>query len=564
MSLGPGPPFLHRSPDTPSLPLRVCFVSHSGTDGGAQRSLLELIDALAARGVQSRVVVPEGGYLADRLRARAVPYVVYRYWPWTRESPLPWWDRLLKKPLVHLIRAARLSRLIRQWQCHVVVTNTLTVCEGALAARILGVPHITYVREYGDLDHGFHFELGPRWSVRLLGMLSTRVAFNSAALAKHYRRQVPRTQTRVIYNAVSVPAESPAASSPAKSVDPGARFSCVLVGYLTAGKGHEDAIRAVADLAGRGMRVDLKLVGGTGPADYVARLRRLIDSLGVAPLIEMVGHVPEPQQFFLQADVALMCSRMEAFGRVTVEAMKHGIAVIGARSGGTSEVIRDGFNGFLYTPGDARDLANKIEQLARDREGARRMGDRARWFATGMFSRERYGGEFLGLLHEAMEAGAPRVRRLRGWVPALTTRWAAPGGIRARLRSFTGRRHAQVLVVDDDPLITQWLADSLTAEGHDVDVAGDAWTALTWLEQGSYDLIVSDLRMPELDGVAFYRMLEREHPQAARRMLFLTGNTDVAEYRDFVAEKRDCTLVKPVDLTELNQAAQRILAIHGD
>jgi CheY-like chemotaxis protein len=110
----------------------------------------------------------------------------------------------------------------------------------------------------------------------------------------------------------------------------------------------------------------------------------------------------------------------------------------------------------------------------------------------------------------------------------------------------------------------QWLADSLSAEGHDVDVAGDARAALSRLEETSYDLIVSDLRMPEMDGVAFYRLLERERPQAARRMLFLTGNTEAAEYRAFVAEKRDRTVTKPVDLTELNRAARRILAIHGD
>ena len=193
------------------------------------------------------------------------------------------------------------------------------MCEGALAARILGVPHITYVREYGDLDHGLNFELGPQRSVRLLGMLSARVAFNSAALAKHYRRQMPRTPTRVIYNAVAVPTEWPATSSPAKSLDPDARFSCVLVGYLTAGKGHEDAIRAIADLADRGRLVHLKLVGGTGPAEYVARLRRLIELLGVATLVEMVGHVPEPREFFLEADVALMCSRMRPSGGLTVE-----------------------------------------------------------------------------------------------------------------------------------------------------------------------------------------------------------------------------------------------------
>jgi CheY-like chemotaxis protein len=255
---------------------------------------------------------------------------------------------------------------------------------------------------------------------------------------------------------------------------------------------------------------------------------------------------------------------MEAFGRVTVEAMKLGRAVVGARSGGTPEIIRDGFNGFLYAPGNARDLADKIEQIARDPDGARRMGERARRFATDMFSLERYGGEFMDLLREVHEESARRVPGFWSRLPALPSPGAVDRAIHTSLRGRTRRRQAQVLVVDDDPLITQWLVDSLTAEGHDVDVAGDGRTAMTQLEQGSYDLIVSDLRMPEVDGVALYRRLERERPQAARRMLFLTGNTDVAEYRDFLAEKRDRTLAKPVDLIELNRLAGRILAIPTD
>lgn len=526
-----------------SPPLRVCFVSHSGFDGGAQRSLVDLIDALASHGVESRVVVPEEGYLTHALQSRAIPYVVYRYWPWTRETPLPRWDRFLKKPLVHLLRAVKLNRLIRRWRCHVIVSNTLTVCEGALAARMLRLPHFAYVREFGDLDHGFHFEWGPRLSMRLLNLLSARVIFNSMAVARHYREQVSPAKSRVIYNAVSIPAPPPAPDEGPEPRAHGAIFSSVLVGYLIPGKGHEDAIRAIAHLMGRGLRVSLKIVGWNPGGDYARSLQELIESLGVSELVEMMGKISDPQRLFRQADVALMCSRNEAFGRVTVEAMKLGTPVIGTRSGGTPEVIRDRFNGFLYTPGDARDLAAKIEQLARDPDSARRMGDRARRFATEMFSLDRYGNDFLNLLREVVvvRAGRPDARpSVSGWL--------------------SRRRQTQILVVDDDPLITQWLADSLAAEGHEVAVAGNGRTALAQLERGSYDLILSDLRMPELDGIALYLLLERERPQTARRMLFLTGNADVAEYRDFLAEKRDRTVTKPVDLIELNRITRRMLA----
>jgi glycosyltransferase involved in cell wall biosynthesis len=403
--------------------------------------MVDLIDALAARRVESRVVLPEGGYVASALQARMVPYVVSRYWPWAQETPLPRWDRFLKKPLVHVLRAVKLSRLIGRWRCHVIVTNTLTVCEGALAARILRLPHITYAREFGDLDHDLHFEWNPPLSMRLLNLLSARVVFNSAALANHYRRQVLPAQTRVIYNAVSIPAASLAQSDPSEY---GATFSCVLVGSLTPGKGHEDAIRAIANLSRRGTRVNLKLIGG-GSSAYLERLRRLIDVLGVSGLVEMVGHVPDPQLFFHQADVALMCSRMEAFGRVTVEAMKLGTPVIGARSGGTSEIIHDRFNGFLYTPGDVRELADKIEELTRDRDGARQMGERARSFATEMFSLERYGSEFLDLLNEVTEARAGGASGLRVRVPALPAMEKAFRVIRTSLGSWVTRRRPRSL-----------------------------------------------------------------------------------------------------------------------
>ena len=59
-----------------------------------------------------------------------------------------------------------------------------------------------------------------------------------------------------------------------------------------------------------------------------------------------------------------MCSRSEAFGRVTVEYLRRGRPVIGTRSGGTPELVEDGVTGFLYEPGDCTALAHRIELLA--------------------------------------------------------------------------------------------------------------------------------------------------------------------------------------------------------
>jgi glycosyltransferase involved in cell wall biosynthesis len=96
-----------------------------------------------------------------------------------------------------------------------------------------------------------------------------------------------------------------------------------------------------------------------------------------------------------------MCSRGEPFGRVTVEAMKQGVPVVGAASGGTTEIIQDGVTGLLYRLGDAEDLAAKVEILHRDRELLGRMGEEARRWADSTFSLKKYTADLLRVFEEA-------------------------------------------------------------------------------------------------------------------------------------------------------------------
>jgi len=66
---------------------------------------------------------------------------------------------------------------------------------------------------------------------------------------------------------------------------------------------------------------------------------------------------------------------------------------------------------------------------------------------------------------------------------------------------------AHILVVDDDPLISELVVDMLAMEGHEVDTASNGVEALGKLQNQRYDLIVTDLHMPKLDGSGFYREL---------------------------------------------------------
>lgn len=86
--------------------------------------------------------------------------------------------------------------------------------------------------------------------------------------------------------------------------------------------------------------------------------------------------------------------------------MKVGKPVIGARSGGTMELIRDGFNGFLYTPGNYKELAEKIQYLYENDDHAQRMGENGYQWASKQFTRDRYGEEVLAILREVVSGRA--------------------------------------------------------------------------------------------------------------------------------------------------------------
>lgn len=118
----------------------------------------------------------------------------------------------------------------------------------------------------------------------------------------------------------------------------------------------------------------------------------------------------------------------------------------------------------------------------------------------------------------------------------------------------------QVLVVDDEAAVAQLVADVLAADGYDVDIAPHGAAALERIAEKDYDLILSDLRMPVLDGRGLYREIERRWPHLLRRFAFITGTSEHPDYRGFMAEVRVPVLTKPFDVIELQRVARRILS----
>jgi two-component system NtrC family sensor kinase len=103
----------------------------------------------------------------------------------------------------------------------------------------------------------------------------------------------------------------------------------------------------------------------------------------------------------------------------------------------------------------------------------------------------------------------------------------------------------RILIVDDEAEIRETLAEILSGAQHNVITAGSGREALERMASERYDVIVSDIRMPDLDGRALYREIERRWPEQARRVVFVTGDTLASGLRESATEYGRPVIEKP-------------------
>lgn len=111
-----------------------------------------------------------------------------------------------------------------------------------------------------------------------------------------------------------------------------------------------------------------------------------------------------------------------------------------------------------------------------------------------------------------------------------------------------GRR--KILVVDDQPTLARAIKRMLA--DHDVSTFGSAREALATIEAGTrYDVILSDLMMPELSGMDLHEAIAKIDPDQVTKMVFMTGGAFTGRAREFVDRSATPTIEKPFDKAAL-------------
>lgn len=214
------------------------------------------------------------------------------------------------------------------------------------------------------------------------------------------QKEIAPQHSTVVYGAIDT---KPYLSETARS---NSRISLLYIGRLSHEKGAHTAIQAVAHLVNKVGIKNLHLtIVGDGEPEYESSLRTLVMNEKIASFVDLLPAQPKQAlpSFYQSADIFLFTSIWaEPFGRVIVEAMASGAAVIGARVGGAAEILRDNENSLSFAAGDSVGLANQIKRLIESPELRMKLARSGKESVVERFDMQRMTGEIESYLQNLL------------------------------------------------------------------------------------------------------------------------------------------------------------------
>jgi glycosyltransferase involved in cell wall biosynthesis len=298
-------------------------------------------------------------------------------------------------------RARALLRIVRQRGIGLVHTNIRVGHdrEGVLAAWMAGVPCVSHVRDFEELNW---------FDRRLADRVDAFVYISEAVRAHHLLSGVSRNKGRVVYNAV----DSAAFGSDLDVREERSRLGLAdddlavgMVGRLERWKGQDVFLRALATVQDAVVRAKGVVIGDPVPYDLEYRdlLHAMCDELELGDRVIFHRFRQNVATTMAALDLVVLASTSpEPFGRVLIEAMAAGRPVVATDSGAVREIVTPGKHGLLVPPGDAQALAAAIVRVLTHGDEAIAMGQNGKERVAQQFDVQRYVENIQDVYHNVL------------------------------------------------------------------------------------------------------------------------------------------------------------------
>ncbi|WP_265458390.1 glycosyltransferase family 4 protein [Enterococcus sp. HY326] len=331
---------------------KILFISPSGTmDNGAEISNFNLMKYLVASGHQVFNVAPQARHESqivyyDRSREAGIEtnFIPILKW-WWEEAPSGYPGTLEERAMFHRENIKVIQEYIEKNQIDLVITNTVNMFQGAVAAAITGVPHFWMIHEFPEGEFGYYKE-----KIDFISAYSNELYSVSGELNQRLNE---------LFNPRLVKEFSPYTEIHAQELKAGKKRRIVSVGRLTKRKNQLELIKAFEQLS----RNDLELVLiGAWDDDYIKLCKNYIKEHQVKG-VTFKGNLENPWSEVTDQDICVFPSAMETFGLVYVEALLNGVPVVLSDNPGHLSAYNIFNFGKLYQSGDVHDLTEKIVEL---------------------------------------------------------------------------------------------------------------------------------------------------------------------------------------------------------
>lgn len=359
---------------------KILFVSHEYNIGGSSVSLLNLIEGMQKCSNQSMkidVLIPRGGNVHKQARDLFLMHNVS-----CKEMLYRHNFKLLnkKKTIINylhdiwnLLSVLKIFLLIKRGDYDILCSNSTGVDVGARAAKIARIPHIFYVREFMEKDHGFEYRNKSR--MKKLLEESEYCIFISKAIQDYYCNKYKLKSTIQFYDGFMI--EDYYICN--HGILCNSSISFVQVGYFSDGKGTLNTIMLLQKLKERGIdNWTLELIGD-GSEEYVSKMKKFIKEYHLEGQVIIGEFATDIKGILDSKDILIMNSRAEGFGRVTIEGMLAGCLVIGRNAGGTAEIMTNRVNGITFD--DEEQFLKVVQDIYKDRKYYRELAQRGQEYA---------------------------------------------------------------------------------------------------------------------------------------------------------------------------------------
>jgi glycosyltransferase involved in cell wall biosynthesis len=385
----------------------LLFDSGESGFGGSFKSCFRVVDILKRNGYFPMVVGINNSFYWKMLKSRGIEVKTINHIFYTKNRSYSFYEKIIRKlyavfkkykyfpyfllffnKFVHYDLISQLKRIIKEEKIELIQTNInfFKDIPVYIIAVGLNIPIICYLRtmpkrqliypekRLAQYEHG------------------TFIAISIAVLRAWIRSGIPESRIRVIYNA----------QPPIETVKNVQRNNTIVkllfVGRLEKRKGVDLLIEAMSGVKNKNWI--LSIIGeGSKKEDLIRFAKRK----GLMAMITFYGFRKDVNKFYRSHDILIVPSLNEPFGRVIIEGMSYGIAVIASDNGGIPEIIDNGKDGILFTNNDAVQLRNAVEDLISDPDRRKHIGLKGREKVKTKFSEDRFGKKLMAVYRDLLK-----------------------------------------------------------------------------------------------------------------------------------------------------------------